>query len=216
KEELEKALKAWGIDVDATSKEITISTKGNTPAIWVERMDDNHVNVNAILDELKYNLSYLPELPEMPDMPEIPDMPALPALPEGINELQFDYEAYKKDGEKYMEKWSKNFESKFGDDYAKQMEAWGERFGEEWGEKYGKQMEAWGERYAERLNSMEERREAIQEQREAQRELIMSIREKRQAEREQIANEREKLADERRMAVEKIINTGSASNVKKT
>src|SRR5690606_33187157 len=85
KEELEKALKAWAVSVDATSKEISISTKGNTPAVWVQSMDDDHVNVNAILDELKYNLSHLSELPEMPEMPAMPHMPPLPALPDGIN-----------------------------------------------------------------------------------------------------------------------------------
>ena len=216
KDELDKALKAWGIDVDATSKEITISTKGNNaPIAWTQNRNGN-VNVNAILDELKYNLSYLPELPEMPEMPKIPDMPALPALPEGINNIQFDYEAYKKDGEKYMEKWSKNFESKFGDDYAKQMEAWGEKFGKEWGEKYAKQYEEWGKRYAERMNSMEERREAMQEQRETQREHLIILREERENEREKIADEREKLADERRVVVKKIFDDSSNSNVKKT
>src|SRR5690606_20393098 len=102
----EKALKAWAVSVDATSKEISISTKGNAPAVWVQSMDDDHVNVNAILDELKYNISHLSELPEMPEMPAMPHMPPLPALPDGINNIQFDYEAYKKDGEKYMEKWS--------------------------------------------------------------------------------------------------------------
>src|SRR5690606_11081314 len=121
KEALEKALKAWGVHVDATSKEITISTKGNAPAAWVQRMDGNLDDVNAILDELKFNLA---EMPPMPELPPIPNMPPIPALPEGLNNIQFDYEAYKKDGEKYVDKWSKNFESKFGDDYAKQMEAW--------------------------------------------------------------------------------------------
>ncbi|WP_157805304.1 hypothetical protein [Confluentibacter citreus] len=216
KEELEKALKAWGVSVDATSKEISISTKGNAPAAWIQRNDGNHVDVNAILDELKYNLAYAPEIPELPELAGLPDMPALPELPEGINNIQFDYEAYKKDGEKYIEQWSKNFESKFGDDYAKKMEAWGEKFGKEWGEKYGKQMEAWGERFAAQMEARAERMEHLAEQREEQKKQIIIIREQREKEREKIAEEREKLADERRMVVEKIINTGSNSNVKKT
>ncbi|PKQ44841.1 hypothetical protein [Confluentibacter flavum] len=220
KEELEKALKAWGVSVDATSKEISITTKGNAPATWIQN-DGHHVDVNAILDELKYNLAYAPEMNfnfdfDMPEVPEIPEMPELPELPEGINNIQFDYEAYKKDGEKYIEQWSKNFESKMGDDYAKKMEAWGEKFGKEWGEKYGKQMEAWGERFAAQMEARAERMEHLQEQREEQKKQVIIIREQRENEREKIANEREKLANERRMVVEKIINTGSNSNVKKT
>ncbi|MGE5943344.1 MAG: hypothetical protein ACM31G_03290 [Flavobacteriales bacterium] len=219
KEELEKALKAWGVSVDATSKEISITTKGNAPAAWSQSMHGNNVDVNVILDELKYNLAYLPELPEMPVMPAIPEMPPLPELPEGINNMQFDYEAYKKDGEKYIEKWSKKFESKFGDDYAKKMETWGEKFGEEWGEKYGKQMEAWGERFAAQMEANAARMEANaarMEQREEQKKQVMILREESEKEREKIADEREKLADERRVVVEKIINNGSNSNVKKT
>jgi hypothetical protein len=190
KEDLEKALKAWGISVDATSKEISISTKGSgSSAAWTYTAGGNYGDVNTILNELKYNLSYLPELPELPEMPKMPELPELPELPEGINNMQFDYEAYKKDGEKYMEKWSKNFESKFGDDYAKKMEAWGERFAEK--------MEA-----MERLNE--------------KREKVLTLRAAKEDERAKMIDEREKLTAERRQVVEKMINNGTNTNVKKT
>jgi hypothetical protein len=209
KEDLEKALKAWGISVDATSKEISISTKGSgSSSTWTYTDAGNYRDVNTILNELKYNLSYLPELPELPEMPKMPELPELPELPEGINNMQFDYEAYKKDGEKYMEKWSKNFESKFGDDYAKKMEAWGEKFGKEWGEKYGKQMEAWGERFAEKMESMERLNE--------KREKALTLRAAKEDERAKMIDEREKLTAERRQVVEKMINNGTNTNVKKT
>ena len=154
KEEMQDALKNWNLDVDATKSSVSISTRGNAPVAWVYRHNEGDNDaVNAVLEELKFELAEMPEMPEMPELPEMPKMPKmpkipeLPRLPEGISNIQFDYEAYKKDGDAYMEEWTKNFESNFGDDYAKKMEAWGEKFGKEWGEKYGKEMEAWGEKF---------------------------------------------------------------------
>ncbi len=38
----------------------------------------------------------------------------------------FDYEAYKKDGDKYMKKWKAEFEKNFDKDYREKLEAWSE------------------------------------------------------------------------------------------
>ncbi|WP_339896315.1 hypothetical protein [uncultured Algibacter sp.] len=187
KEALADALKQWNVDVDASSSKVSITTnRSQSSSLWVLN-DSNHVDghVRAILKELKYELAEMPEMPEMDfdfEMPEMPEMPELPELPEGVNAFKFDYEAYKKNGENYLEEWSQKFESKygkeyaekmeawgekfgkewgekFGEGYAKEMEKWGEKFGEEWGEKYGKQMEEWGERFAKRMESQAKRTE---------------------------------------------------------
>ena len=196
KEELQEALKEWDVNVEGSQDNVSISTKGHSTSLWAHSNHEDGEAVHAVLKELKFELADMPdmnfdfhfEMPEMPDLPELPEMPELPELPEGVNKIHFDYKAYKKDGEKYMEEYTKNFEKKFGKDYEKKMKAWGEKFGKEWGEKYGKQMEAWakkfegqwdneayaekmeawGKRFAERMEAQAERIEAHKERAEVQ------------------------------------------------
>lgn len=222
KEALQKVLKDWKVDIDATSNEISITANGSSPSAWAYSFGNNYEDINIILDELKLELADAPEIQfgynfEIPDVPEPPKIPELPELPEGIHNMRFDYEAYKKEGDKYMEKWAKQFEEGFGKEYAEKMKVWGEKFGEEWGERYAKQYEEWGKRFADRMEAAQERREAAQEQREARREHIIVMREQQQEEREKMAEERKKLAEERRIIVKQMVNKESANpNVKKT
>ncbi|TXG38949.1 CDK-activating kinase assembly factor MAT1 [Seonamhaeicola maritimus] len=230
-EEIKDALKNWNVDVDASSNEITITTNSfaYAPRAWAYRTaphDDEAVN--AVLRELKYELAELPEIlgdlsvriHELPALPEMPAFPELPALPENAKSFHFDYEAYKKDGEKYLEEYTKRFESAYGDDYAKKMEVWGEKFGKEWGEKYGKQMEewaekfeknfdseefekkmeAWGERFAEK---MEQQAERVEEQQEKREKLLEKAAKDRERALEKREAEREKLHAERKVHQEK-------------
>jgi hypothetical protein len=187
-EELEKALKHWDVDVDATRKKVSIRTRGDhSSAIWAHAYHDcdDCDHDRALLNELKFELAdipeihfdvEIPEIPELPKLSEIPELPELPELPDGVRAFKFDYEAYQKNGEKYLEEWSQKFESRYGKDYAEKMEPWGEKFGKEfeekfgkdfakkmekwgeqfegvWDEKYAKEMEKWGERFAKRMES---------------------------------------------------------------
>jgi len=232
KEELETALKSWNVDVDATSDRVSISTKSNAPHVWVYNhgQGDNDA-VKAILKELKFeladiqdfNLDFNYEMPELPELPELPEMPELPELPEGLNNIQFDYNAYQKDGEKYLNEYTKKFEAAFGKDYVKKMEAWGNKFGKEWGDKYGKQMEAWGERYTKQMEQQAKNKDLharhIEEQHkliEKQHKVNAEIHEKIAEQREKQAQEREKLVKERKILIEKLVNKESNSKVKKT
>tara|TARA_R110000868_G_scaffold97101_6_gene267130 strand:- start:3744 stop:5291 length:1548 start_codon:yes stop_codon:yes gene_type:complete len=254
KDELEKALKSWTVNIDASTDKVSISTKSNAPHVWAYNYSHNYGDsdaVKAVLKELKFELADLPdmdfdfnfEMPELPEMPEFPEMPELPELPEGVNNINFDYKAYKKDGDKYLEEYTKKFESTFGKDYADKMEAWGEKFGKEWGEKYGKdmeewakkfegkfnneeytkKMEIWGERFAERMEQQAERIEEQVERTKEQKERIekqheerAKMHEKLAGQREQHAQEREKLAKERKVLIERMVDKSPNSKVKKT
>lgn len=209
KEALEKALQAWHIDIDATNNTVTISTKGSNTSSWAYRFtnDDNQA-VDAVLKELKFELADIPELNfRMPELPNIPEIPELPELPEAISKMHFDYKAYQKDGKKYLEEYTKKFESSYGKEYAKKMEAWGEKFEKEWGEKYGKEMEAWGKRFAVQMEQQAEKRAEQQKLMAEQREKLADARRKQH-------EEREKLAAERRVLIEKMVHENDA-NVKK-
>ncbi|WP_156113343.1 hypothetical protein [Wocania ichthyoenteri] len=250
KEELQEVLKDWGVNVYGSQDMVSIKTKGHTSTVWAYSNTGDSEAVQAVLKELKYELADLPEMnfdfhfemPDLPEIPELPEMPELPELPEGVHQFHFDYKAYKKDGEKYLEEYTKNFEKRFGKDYEKKMEAWGEKFGKEWGEKYGKQMEAWakkfenkwdseeyakkmeawGKRFAERMEGQAERLEAHKERTEAQKahkeraEEHAKTHKARTEEHKKHAKERKKLSDERRVLIERLVNKKSNSKVKKT
>ncbi|WP_205625709.1 hypothetical protein [Mangrovimonas xylaniphaga] len=232
--ELEAAMKAWKLTVDGSGNLITIHSKEpgtSWNGVYVGDFDfDYNFEFDAIRD-LEFELAQLPalpelpELPEMPPMPELPDMampempalPELPELPEGIHNVHFDTEVYKKEGEKYLEEWSREYEKKYGKAYKdkmkawakemskvdfkayeEQMKVWGEAFGKQFGEEYQMKMEnwskqfdeEWGKAYEEKMREWEKRHE---------KELEMHTREleRRQAQQERRQAEMEKQLEQR-------------------
>ena len=236
KEALESVLKSWDVDVDATFDKVSINTNKSKPnVVWVEKNNDNDGDLLTIIfDELKYELADLPQAimngltVDVPEIPAMPEMPQLPELPAGAHAMEFDYEAYKKDGEKYLKKYEEKFEDTYGKDFEAKMEAWGEKFGEEWGEKFGKRMEAWGEAFEERFNEgdFEEKMEAWGErfgaQMEAQAERIeaqanrVEAQSKRAEANRERHEERATLMKNRQKEVEKLMKGHGDSNIKKT
>lgn len=154
KDELKKALDNWKVSVEGSGNSVTIGSQGNRSS-WDNYNFDFSFDTDA-LKELEIQLADLPEMPPMPEIPnmEFPPMPAMPALPElpaGMTDVNFDYEAYKRDGEKYLDKWSKEYEAKYGKDYKDKMRAWAKKFGEVDFEAYEKEMEAWGETFGKKF-----------------------------------------------------------------
>ena len=63
KEQLQEALKNWEVNVSGTNNLVTISTKGNSPFVWGYKVDGFDSDaVNAVLQELKFELADLPEM----------------------------------------------------------------------------------------------------------------------------------------------------------
>ncbi|GAB4156642.1 MAG: hypothetical protein Tsb0033_07480 [Winogradskyella sp.] len=174
--ELEKALEAWNLKVDASTNNVVISSHG-ARAIGLLREGD----YSDIMKDLEFELADFPELPDvivmpempqmgilpkMPKLPEMPEFPELPELPEGIKTIKFDYDRYQEEGEKYLNEWSKRYEKEGGKELQKRMEEWAKKFAEsgyqekmeKWGEEYGKRfegewakdMEKWGEEFGEK------------------------------------------------------------------
>ena len=225
KDELQKVLDNWEVEIEGSGKEITILTQGSHGAFDWDFDFANDFAFDALYD-FQFELADLPEIPELPEMPkmpempemhsmpEMPEMPELPELPEGIENVRFDTEAYKKDGEKYLESWSKEYEKEYGkeykekmkawakefakidfDQYSKEMEVWGEKFGEQFGEQYAKDMEKWGEEFGERFN--DEWAEKMEKWGEEYGERFGEEFEKRMAEREKRLEERQKEMEKR-------------------
>ncbi|MEZ4780877.1 MAG: hypothetical protein R2816_04650 [Flavobacteriaceae bacterium] len=176
KEDLKKVLDSWDVEVEGSGANVTIESHGGFGGNYNFNFDFSGLE---ILKDLNLNIPEIPEMdfemPEIPEMnikvPEMPELPELPELPDGVHNVRFDVEKYKKEGEPYLEKWSQEFEDKYGkgykedmkkwarefskvdwDGYSVRMEKWGEEFGEKFGEKFGKDMEKWGEEFSKKFD----------------------------------------------------------------
>ncbi|HLT34410.1 MAG TPA: hypothetical protein VKZ98_11505 [Aquaticitalea sp.] len=253
KEELEKELENWNISVSGSGAEVTIESKG-LESNWAIVNGDYDFDTD-VMRHLEFELADLPEMPEMPElpampelagipaMPEMPRIPELPELPHGIGAVNFDYDAYKKDGEKYLDKWSKEYEDKYGKEYREKMKEWGRKFGksdfgayskamEEWGEKFGKEygekfgkdyglkMEAWGQKMEENWGpEFEKRMEAWGEQfgkQMEERARAMDARQEAMRDRQEHLKDRQEHGEQRRAEIAKRIESKSNTKVKKT
>ncbi|MBU2939537.1 hypothetical protein KO494_08285 [Lacinutrix sp. C3R15] len=159
KEALQKVYDAWQVQVDGTKQLVTINTEESLNS-WsnegIALFDDNSLEA---LKELEFKLADLPVMPlvegimESLNIKDMPKMPNLPELPEGMTNFNFDYEKYQEEGEDYLEKWSQEYEDKYGKSYSNKMENWAKNFDEEDWKDYEKKMEAWGEKFG---NNFEE------------------------------------------------------------
>ncbi|MFN4763260.1 hypothetical protein ACKGJN_09075 [Gillisia sp. Q332] len=173
-EEAKIQLESWNLETSGDLREVNITSGGGVS--WSKEMD------MAGFGEAMGSLQLLiaPIMTEMvaPMMENLAENPPLPPdFASKMGNLNFDYEAYQKDGEKYMKKWEKQVENNFGKDFEKSMEKWAAQFEknaavwekniekkmalnegkfeaqmEQWAENFGSKMEQLGERIA---NDME-------------------------------------------------------------
>ena len=137
-EEAERYFKNNQIEIKGNSKVIDITTGRNYKGLfrdsqtyWLEA--DIDFKIEPFFEDLKFpelsNLSELSELSELAELVAIPELPVIPELPDMPN-VEFDYDAYKKDGDKYMKKWQKQFEKSYNKEFKENFEEWGEKFKE--------------------------------------------------------------------------------------
>ena len=158
KEDLKKAAEAWDLEVEAWEDFASIKSSNTSRSIWSHNGVLSSDYTDALVD-LKLRLADLPEIPQVPAfpampnipaLPEMPDFPALPELPEGVSAVSFDYQAYKKEGDAYLEKWSQEYEDKYGKEYKEKMKTWAKEFAKSDFESYSSRMGEWGEKYGEK------------------------------------------------------------------
>ncbi|WP_397362199.1 hypothetical protein [Olleya sp. R77988] len=183
KKEMQKALDNWDVSLDGDSDYVKITSKGSR-GIWSDDMsvtilDEESIEALANLPEkLELNLGPLlkglENLEVLGELPEKLKLLNIPKSPDGNYNIDFDYDKYKKEGESYLDSWSKKYRKEYGEEYENEMRAWAksikqedldqfEKEMEEWGENLGKQMEevfgedfeknmeAWGEKLGKQL-----------------------------------------------------------------
>ena len=143
-EEAERYFENEPIEIIGNSKKVTVSTRSEN--LWVSNsgignFHDLHIEIPELPEMQSFNFNF--------DFDELMDMPTLHMSPA----QKFDYKAFKKDGEKYLKKWQKEFEKGFDEEHQDRLEEWGKR------------MEARQERMAERHEKLAEKRMEMQEKR---------------------------------------------------
>lgn len=145
-----------GFEIMGNSSKVTVTTgnRNSWSAHAFDGMEDLHIEI--------------PEMPEFEsfefdfDFSDMDDLPVMPPVPSP----NFDYEAFKKDGEKYLKEWQKNFQKDFGEPYQEGMKEWQEKMEDKREKMHEKRQEAHVERMEEfaeaRVERAEKRAEAHQ------------------------------------------------------
>ncbi len=189
-EEASEYFKDAEIVIVGNSKKVEVKTGTENKWLFTQSMGGLH-DLNIEIPDFHFEMPDIPEMPEIHieqmhiDLSDMP-MPPVPAV-------EFDYEAYKKDGEKYLKKWQKKFDKGFDKEYQKKMEAWSAK------------MDVKREAMEKRREEMEQRREEMMEKRleaqesriEAQAEAMEKRAEAMEQRAEEMARQREKLFEER-------------------
>jgi len=163
KAEMQKALDNWEVSLTGDSDYITIASKG-ARGVWSDDMS------LGILDEESIAvLSSLPELLDInitPLLEGIEKLDLLEGLPEGLSALRipkspdgnynfdFDYDRYKKEGESYLDTWSKKYRKEYGAAYEQDMRTWAKSIKQEDIDKFEKKMDAWGENLGKQIGNV--------------------------------------------------------------
>lgn len=188
-EEADRYFEDGGVDIIGNSKRVSVSTSEGSSWLFSHSNEgfpsgqhlkfdhDFHFNIDPVIidhsifemDSLSSELFLLEEMPPMPPMPY----------------TNFDYDAFKKDGEKYLKEWQKEFSKGFDKEYEKKLEEWGKRI-------------------EERSKEMEKRQKEMAQARAKQAEARAQALEKRMEKREEERAKRlEKEAKARQKALEK-------------
>ena len=161
------------VKIMGNSKEIEVSTEGAGPYALDFRSIDINIPEIPSVARIMENIE-IPEMPEIAVLPELAILPPMPPMPY----MEFDYDAYKKDKEKYLKEWKKKFDKNFDEDYKKHIEEW------------SKEMEEMAKEREEQMEEVKKQREELRADRERMRQ---EMREELQEQREELRNQREEL-----------------------
>lgn len=176
KEEAAAFFESGGVEILGNSTDIKIRTQADQK--WAYRVEAPMV---IDMDDIDFEIPEIPNLAPMIEeimaqIPELVDMPPMPPIPD----VDFDYQAYKKGGDKYMEKWQKEYEKKFE---------------KEFDEKYEKELEAWSKEMEERAKRIESRMKKHEAER-------AEMREQMERQREEMSRQREEVREQAQVARE--------------
>jgi hypothetical protein len=151
-EEADAYFKGNPIEILGNSKKVTIASKSRNNTFFSIDATDFEFDHSDLHIEIPEIASFVMNMPQIAPFPNMPPLPRTEAF-------SFDYEAYQKDGDKYMKKWQKNFEKSFDKEHQERLEEWASKM-EGQAEEMEKRMEKQNEK---RIKHMEERAKEMEQ-----------------------------------------------------
>ncbi|AEG99990.1 hypothetical protein [Lacinutrix sp. 5H-3-7-4] len=156
KEALQAVLNTWDLEINNTKSNVKITTKGSTGS-WssdmsIKILDEESLKaisnlpleINESLEPLLENLGNLESLKNLPESLKVL---RIPESPDGNYNVDFDLERYEKEGEKYLDAWSKKYRKEYGEEYEEEMREWAKSIKQSDFDKFERSMEVWGEQF---------------------------------------------------------------------
>lgn len=154
KQELANALKAWDLDIEANENRINIDSNGSQ-GNWSNDMSINILDEESLeaLSNMKIDLNLEPLLKGLSGLESLKDLPEalkilrIPKSPDGNYNMDFDFDKYQDEGEKYLDSWSKKYRKEYGEEYENEMREWAKSIKQSDLDKFEKEMSVWGENF---------------------------------------------------------------------
>ncbi len=193
-EEAEKYFENWDFEAVGNSGKVKITAKSGSRSFMVRR-ENKRGNELFPDDDMDFDFKFdfkMPDIeediekmelePMIRELTEIAKLP--PMLFKNFSEFSFDYEAYKEDGEEYLEKWKKEFKENFDKNFKKDFKVWQEELEERKEELEGRKREMEEQREEVRRRYKEvarERERAVEKRQKAIQEMKREMEKKREA-----------------------------------
>ncbi len=189
KEEAAAYFKRGAFDIQGNSNKVRISSGAEKSSLFfghnMAGFDNFHFDHESLfpsgleMDSLFLALPSIDSQNLFFDFSMMDEMPPMPPMPK----QNFDYQAFKEDGEKYLKEWQKEFSKGFNKEYEKKLEEWSKKI----------------EKRAKAMEKKQKEREALREERAEKLEKVRAERnEKRLEAQEKLAAERDKAREKRR------------------
>ncbi|WP_405326289.1 hypothetical protein [Leeuwenhoekiella sp. LLG6367-2.1] len=125
KEEIKQLLKGWQVSVKGNSNVVQIVSRGAPAAINLAPGDGQMRSVNDLIAS-SMQMMQRSGMDNMlsPMLEQFSGMQLPVEYSKGMKNISFDYNAYKRDGEKYLEQYKKKIEANFGEDFDAVMKKW--------------------------------------------------------------------------------------------
>ncbi|NER12203.1 hypothetical protein GWK08_02000 [Leptobacterium flavescens] len=127
KEEAQKYFENWDFEAVGNSSKVSISTKSgfNFRGLNIDTDFVFPQNFKIEIPDIDFEFPEINDIEFAPMVLELSEIPPLPPIPfHSFKSFNFDYEAYKKDGDAYLKKWRKEFNKEFDGEFKKELEEW--------------------------------------------------------------------------------------------
>ena len=126
KEEINQLLKGWQVNVQGNSKAVRIISSGAPSTASIALGDTQVRGINDLITaSMQQMIQPVMQQPNVsPILQQFASMQIPAEFYKGMNAVSFDYQAYKRDGAKYLEQYKRKIEQNLGEDFDVVMKKW--------------------------------------------------------------------------------------------